>query len=227
MKRVLIDQPGFMGDIIFVMAIAQKYADDGYIVEFPVFGEHIKISIQKYFPTIKILPTGECPAYHKYHGDRIIDDGEYLYLPLYASGFISHQHMKYKYEMLGFNYNMWRNIKISRDYDAEKKLFNALELKEGDKYNLINEYHQSTFIKIPIFVDNGYKNIYMNKIENYSIFDWIGVMEKAQSIHTIGTALIFIIDALITMPNDLHIYRRLDKGHDSYDYLLNKTYIYH
>lgn len=229
-KRVFVDQPGFLGDIIFVMAIAQKYANEGYVVDYPVFDEYIKDpSIQKYFSTINFIGVSKFPNYNKYHKTNVFEDSEYIYLPFVAN-FLKNQcynHMEFKYKYLNFPLDMWRNIKIDRDYNAENRLFEKLELKEGDKYNLINENHQRTFIKVPIHVNNEYKNVYMDKIENYGMFDWIGVMERAQSIHTIGTSLIFIIDALTTIPKDLHIYRRLDKGHDSYDYLLNKKYIYH
>ena len=69
--------------------------------------------------------------------------------------------------------------------------------------------------------------IYMNKIENYTIFDWIGVMEKAQSIHTVGTSIVFLMDAFDSMPKEMHLYSRIDKPHSTYDFLLKKEYIYH
>lgn len=67
----------------------------------------------------------------------------------------------------------------------------------------------------------------MSKIDGYSIFDWIGIMVNAQSIHTVGTSLVFLMDIIISMPSDMHIYRRTDKDHSTYNYLLTKKYIYH
>lgn len=221
-KKILIDQPGFIGDIIFVMAIAQKYVNDGYVVDFPIFEEYVEVSLDKYFPNINFFPIKLYGTYKHYFGARMFEDEEYIFLPLRTCS-----NMKEKYDVLGFSCDMWHNIKINRNYVAEKELFDKLGLKEDDKYNLINEFHQRNFIKIPINVENEYKNVYMSKINGFTIFDWIGIMEKAQSIHTIGTALIFIIDSISTMPNDLHIYQRLDKGHNTYNYLLKKQYIYH
>jgi sucrose-6-phosphate hydrolase SacC (GH32 family) len=188
------------------------------------------MSIVKYFEhtNIYFFPIEKYDNYLTYSGSQMFEDDVYTFIPLRESSTrCGYQHMKEKYELLGFPFEMWHNLIINRDYDAEKRLFDELGLVDGDKYNFINENHQPTFIKIPIYVDNEHKNVYMNKIGEFTMFDWIGVMERAQSIHTIGTSLIFIIDALQTMPEDLHIYSRLDKGHNTYDYLLKKTYIYH
>jgi len=228
-KKILIDQPGYLGDIIFVMAIAQKYANEGCIVDFPMFDEYLDAPIQKHFPTINIFPISQFPNYSKYHQINAVEDEIYFCLPLRASASrVSYPHMRDKYEYLGLNYNMWRDIIIIRDYCREKELFELLEINENEKYNLINENHSKNFIKTPILLKNDYKNIYMKKINGYSIFDWIGVMEKAQSIHTVGTSIIFIMDVIKTMPNEMHIYKRHGlNDHSPYDYLLNKKYIYH
>lgn len=229
-QRILLDQPRYLGDIIFVMAIAQKYASEGYVVDFPLEDEYYNIPIQKYFPNsnINYIRLNEFFDYAKYNGINMITDEKYIYLPLaesWARGM--YKHMKNKYDSIGLSVNMWRNVIINRDYETENRLFSLLGLNVGDKYNLINENHQKTFIRVPIHVENEYKNIYMSKIDGYSIFDWIGIMVNAQSIHTVGTSLVFLMDIIISMPSDMHIYRRTDKDHSTYNYLLTKKYIYH
>ena len=228
-KKILIDQPGFIGDIIFVMAIAQKYVNDGYVVDFPVFPEHMeKPSIQEYFPTINFMSMDDFPQYNTYHGVKIVENEEYYSLPLRGSATRrSNQHMKEKYEFLNLDFNMWRNIQINRNYDAETRLVELLGVDDGLPYNLINEFHMRHFERVVIPVNKNDKNIYMSKIEGFSLFDWIGVMEKAKSIHTVGTSIVFLMDALDTMPDDMHLYPRNDKPHSTYDFLLEKKYIYH
>jgi len=228
-KKILIDQPGFIGDIIFVMSIAQKYVNDGYIVDFPVFPEHMENpSIQKYFPTINFISTNDFPEYNKYCGGiKGVEDDKYISIPLRASATRRpNQHMKEKYEFLGLDFNMWRDMKINRDYDAEKELLNHLEITDGQEFNLINENHMFFFEKISIPVNKDEKNIFMSKIDGFSLFDWIGVMEKAKSIHTVGTSIIFLMDIYDTMPKDMQFYPRNDKSYSSYDYLLTKNYIF-
>jgi hypothetical protein len=229
-KKILIDQPGFIGDIIFVMAIAQKYANEGNVVDFPVFSEHMKEpSIQKYFPEINFISMDDFPEYNKYCGGiNGVEDDKYITLPLRASATRRpSQHMKEKYELLGLDFNSWRNIQIKRDYNAEKKLMELLGIESGMEYNLINEFHMYYFEKISIPVNVNEKNINMSKIDGFTLFDWIGVMENAKSIHTVGTSLIFLMDAINSIPNDMHFYPRNDKPYSTYDYLLRKKYIYH
>lgn len=228
-KRILLDQPRYLGDIVFVMAIAQKYANEGYVVDFPLEDEYYFQSLNEYFPNINFIRLSEFFDYKKYSGLRMIEDDEYIYLPLAESWQrVSYPHMRDKYECLGLKYDMWHDITIKRNFDKEKKIFEILQINADEKYNLINENHSKKFIKTNILVNNGAKNVYMKKIEGYSIFDWIGVMEKAQSIHTVGTSIIFLLDVVQTMPDDMHIYKRQGlNDHSPYNYLLNKKYIYH
>ena len=102
MKKILIDQPGYLGDIIFIMAITQKFSNLGYKVIIPVPDEYIEYpSIQKYFPAIKFVSNKKDPIPSKYI-DVILpfEDDEYIYLPLGKSPISGGtQHMKHKYEM--------------------------------------------------------------------------------------------------------------------------------
>jgi len=135
--------------------------------------------------------------------------------------------MKHKYEIMGLDFNTWRNIKIQRDYDSEKKLFNILELNKKSEYNLINENHKRAFERVVIPVNGDENNIYMSKIDGFTMFDWLGVMENAKSIHTVGTSLVFLMDIYDTMPTEMHIYPRSDKPLSTYDYLLKDKYKFH
>jgi len=233
-KKILVIQPYYLGDIIFVMAAVQKYVNEGYNVIFPVRDEYL--NLKKNFPTVNIISINQIPnLIEKYSSIQIIEDEEYITLPFHKSIIreSEHFHMKNKYNYVDLPLETWRNIQITRDYEKEKELLNYLNIQDGDKYNLINEFHRPFFQRTPIVVNNGNKNIYMNKIDGYSLLDWIGVMEKAQSIHTVATSIIFLLDAMDIMPEDMQIYRRFNENtggyydHSAYSYLLNKKYIYH
>jgi len=229
-KKILINQPGFIGDIIFVMAIAQDYARKGYEVIIPVFSEYLESpSIEKYFPEIIFISIDEFPIPKQYIFSYYpIEDNEYIYLPLSLSPDRGgDEHMKYKYELLGLDFNSWRNIEIIRDYDAENRLLEFLRIEDEISFNLVNEFHMCHFEKVTIPVNENEKNIYMSKIDGFGLFDWMGVMEKAKSIHTVGTSIVFLMDAFDTMPEEMHLYPRNDKPHSTYDFLLKKNYIYH
>jgi len=234
-KKIIINQPYFLGDIIYVIALIQKLVADGYDIIFPVRDEYY--DLQKNFPTINMIPLTEFPEYDKYNRiDVVFEDNKYTAISLrHSNTRIGKGHMTNKYECVGMKMDDWRNIQIVRDFEAENELFNELQLKPDDKYNLINEFHRPFFHNTPILIETEFKNIYMSQLEGYSLFDWIGVMEKAQSIHTVATSIIFLMDSIDSMPEEMHLYRRY-RGeehnggywdHSDYDYLLNKNYIYH
>lgn len=234
-KKVFVDQPGWLGDIIFVMAIAQKYANEGYVVDYPVYDEYLEpASIQKNFPTINFIARSKFPNYSKYYGTNKSEDDEYIYLP-FISNYHKHpssNHMRYKYEMLKFSLDMWRNVEIVRDFNAEQKLIEKLNIMPDEKFNLINAnystYHKRVG-KMSLTINNNYRNIYMSIINEFNLFDWIGVIEKATTIHTIHTAVHYILDVLPNITNELHIYPRIEvnDSHDRIKFLFNKKYIYH
>lgn len=238
MKKILILQPGGLGDIIFVMAIAQQYVKDGYVVDFPLYNTHLENpSLQKYFPEVNLISMDNftLTKFEHYNQKKyalaidLYEDDTYLTIPVGGSPLRSKQatqHMKNKYDFLNLKLDLWRDIKIKRDFSSEKKLMKKLGIESGSEYNLINENHHHRFNKINIPVNPNENNIYMSKMDGFSLFDWIGVMVNAKSIHTVGSSIVFLLE-LYDMSNDIHIYRRADKPHSTYDYLLKKPYNYH
>ena len=134
-----------------------------------------------------------------------------------------------KYKLVDEPWENWRNFTIIRDHEKEDELFKELGLKEGDKYNVINENQTRIFQKTEIKVDNGLQNIYMNLDPRYNMLDWLKVWYNATTIHTVATASLVLIDALDDLqPEERHIYKRIwDHDHSSYDYYMNKNYIWH
>jgi hypothetical protein len=232
-KIIFIDQPRFLGDIIFVMAIAQKYTEDGYLVEFPIDDQYLQnAGIRKNFPSVNLVPLSGYRNYEKYHGAGTFEDDTHQYFLLSDSTFgaPANQHMRYKYESIGLPMKIWRSIKITRDYDSENKLMDIIGLKKGEKFNLINEYYSNKKISnMEVSISNDYKNIYMSKVNGFNMFDWMGVIEQAESIHTVHTSLQYILDVMPNITNNLHIYLRsgIYEPHSYYNYLFEKKYIYH
>jgi len=234
-KPVFVDQPGWLGDIIFVMSIAQKYASMGHDVYYPVYDNYLKIpSIKKNFPEINFSSVKNFPNYKKYYGMTITEDSDYIFLP-FVGNFNKYKHtdhMRYKYELLGYSLDMWRDVKITRDYDAENKLMNELNISYGEKYNLINQNY-STIRKITgsasFVIDNNFRNINMKILDGYNLFDWMGIIERATTIHTIHTSIQYILDVMLNITEELHIYPRTEIGesHSKYDYIFTKKYEYH
>jgi len=235
-KKILINQPYFLGDIIFVMALIQKFVNEGYDVIFPVRDEYY--GLQKNFPTVNMIPLSQFPQYEKYNRvEPVFVDNEYQVISLRHSFTRKGlpYHMRNKYECIVLPMDLWREIKYVRDYKIENKLFDEIGVSSDEKYNLINEFHRPFFHRTPIPVDNGNKNVYMMQLEGYSLLDWIGVMEKAQTLHMIASASQYVMETIPTMPVEKHIYRRY-RGvehnggywdHRDYQYLFNGEYVWH
>jgi hypothetical protein len=96
------------------------------------------------------------------------------------------------YDQVGMKYSdRFSKFYIDRDYDRELYLQNKLELP--DQFAFVNNSSS-----------NGNKNIVINtkfpivqlKPLTESIFDWIGVLEKAKEIHTIDSSIYQLIKQL-------------------------------
>jgi hypothetical protein len=230
MKKVYINQPRYLGDVIFVMAIAQKYANEGYEVIFPVEDSYLKnASIEKNFPEITFTAQSAIQGFKNknYLVENHKNDG--LVINFYATSKYK-DHMGKKYLLLDLPVKQWRELKIQRDLDAEKKLIEKLSIASNDKFNLINEYYSNKkTINMHPEIKNSYKNIYLEKVDGFNLFDWMGVIERAESIHTVHTSIQYIIDVMEGITTDIHIYPRVEiyEPHSYYDYLFSKKYIYH
>jgi hypothetical protein len=140
--------------------------------------------------------------------------------------------MASKYRMFDLPVDMWRELRWERDLDNENKLFyKVLGLKDKDKYNLINTNFMSDFSgHARIKIHNDYKNITMEHIPDFSMLDWGMVIERAKSIYTVATSLMYIIEIIDTSKmEELHLYKRegMENHHEYYDYLLTKKWVLH
>ena len=86
---------------------------------------------------------------------------------------------------------------------------------------LINELY--AWGKIPITVNTDLKKVYFKPIPGYSMLDWSLVIEKADEIHCIDCAVLYVIDALETTEK-LHRYRRVHEDMELRSILRKKYY---
>jgi len=236
MKKYLFNQPAGLGDILFLMAIAQKWHEEGYVIVWPTavhFHEH-----QKNFPEVKFIPQEKFFFYDHYDSKHFIyEDDQYKSFPFRWADVILNNGksnvqtcMRDKYTLVDLPMNMWRTFKITRDYEKEDKLFKSLGLLENEEFNLINENQTRIFQKTKIEVKNSLKNVYMNRDdEQYNMLDWLKVIYKAKTIHTVATSTLVLIDRLDDLPAlEKHIYKRIwDTDHSWYNYYLQQQYIFH
>jgi hypothetical protein len=123
---------------------------------------------------------------------------------------------------IGYNY-----FKIPRDDKRENNLYNKLVNIIGDKYVIVIDDEKRNFlindiyltkIKLPIYklsMNSHNKNKKLDNIKSEYIFDYIKILSNAESIYSIDTSLLWLLDFLnINIPiyafcarNDTCIYR--------------------
>ena len=213
-KICLIKQPAGFGDIIFCQKIAkilQEKTEYKKII-WPVAPVYSYLNEYMgdddlYFPN----ETDDFPCKEVYQSGSItvLKSEEFFFIPLQSSDSMfsactchnnprAHGHIKYNF--CDMEYHDWKDyVAFRRFEDRECALIEHLGLNILEPYNLINkscgtpphcEYRNN------IKPDNDYKNVYMEPIEGFSLFDWLKVCEHAKEIHTMETGLWYLLDKI-------------------------------
>lgn len=233
-----------LGDILFIMQIAQEEVAKGNRVIIPVESHYADIA--RHFPGVEIV---DMKSINFDYNERMPIYIEHLNKPWrvvpfrFANDILNVPYtdcMKAKYwfwDNLQGNictndyWKNWRNFTFERFPDKEQELFEYLNPK-NEPFNFINRNFRTNFSgKSPIKVNNGLLNIEMRPLKGYTLLDWSLILERASNIHTVGTSINYLIEKLdINCP--IHLYKRLPEERDfkNYDYILdleNKKYIFH
>lgn len=228
-KICLINQPAGLGDIIFCQKIAYRALNEFGCseVNWPVSSVYSYIS--DYIEQENVFFKDESELIN--HGMNIIDNDTLLYVPLITSDNVidyhnrkAHGHIKYKF-FYDTDYSDWKNyFSLKRNLDKEEALIKSLGVDLSQPYNFINPCFGTppNYVTLPnIIPNNEYKNVYMKMIEGFTIFDWIGVVEKATEIHTVETSLYYILEKL-GIEENVYIYSKYKfylNQQDDYSYM--------
>ena len=168
MKKVIINQYRFLGDIIFIEPIFRYFHNKGHQVIVPVDTEYLWL--QQYIPYVQFIDKATFP--YNYEGVEQANDGN-IHLPLRFAhplyrgyddlhyGDDRKNWMRDKYLYLGFDEYFWRTIQWERNRINEEMLF-ILKCRAGKitgPYNLINQHFGGTHEKVEIIPDNDLPNV--------------------------------------------------------------------
>jgi hypothetical protein len=223
-KTCLINQAAGLGDILLCQKIAAHVIELGYKVVWPVVDQYNYISeyIQNSnitFCSINDNFIGK-EIYEK-NGVDFIQTDNFLYLPINnADRILPSKSMLYaKYDYCQLSPDNWQNyFEITRNSDREKKLIEYFNIAPGEKYNVINKTFATppdTITNTSIHPKNNYRNINMEILGWDRIFDWMGILEKAEEIHTVDTSLTLIMTKINV--KNVHIYERTNGINANYD----------
>ena len=218
MNPLVINQPFGLGDILFIQKILESLSTERSIL-FPIADEYWWAVEYLKIPNVTYIKKSE---YNINYEDMTLTDD---YIPLRFSTQILYNLnrtdyskdatvMSDKYMLIGLDPSTWSDYSLTRNTQREEALFEKLEIKDGDKYILVNSNIGSQAVgqhTINLNANSELKTINMNYIEGYTMIDWSKVIENAQELHTSDTGLVWLIDLLGTANITKTIYPR-DNG---------------
>lgn len=213
-KICLIRQPAGIGDILFCQKIAkviQKETNYKKII-WPVSEQYSYLKDYLDENDIEFpMETEDFPFKEVYRngGMYMIEDDKYLFVPLDTSSFIegqckchnnsrAHGHMKYNFCNVSYD-NWFDHFQIQRNYNRENELVKFLDIDLNEPFNLINSNcgtYPNYLTTQRISPTNNHKNVYMNFYDQFNIFDWMGLFERAQEIHTMECGVYYILQKM-------------------------------
>src|SRR5690606_15387826 len=101
-----------------------------------------------------------------------------------------------KYDLIGISNADWReHAEPCRDRDREAELLSIIpEVRVDRQFSVANRYFGSELkMKAPGVPKC---DVEMRPLNGYSLFDWLGVLEMADEIHTVSTSLIYLLESM-------------------------------
>jgi len=247
-KICLIYQPCGLGDILFLQKIHNIWRDKGYRIVHPVIHEYAWLSEylpKSDFPSWKDekniiagppLPEDCVFPYKEKYDPRSPDffSDEFVYLNFFKGlqGLV----MDYKYRQYGLDYKDWNSyIKLKRNTEKEKYLYyDVLKLKDDEDFVFMNGLFQMRpniryINRFPQPSLEGKKVVNMQILSEFTLVDWLMVVEKARTIVMIESALNYLLEipgiSEIISKKELYLYSRVN-NFSEVDYLFKLPWKY-
>lgn len=194
-KKVLgIIQPGKIGDIIIVLPIAHWFYERGYQVVWPVASEYLPLF--DYVNYVEALDLGIGISRQAYEKSLLMLGGVDKLINL-GIGFGRDEE---DWINSGLNFNVWKykeagvpfeerhNLQINRDFRKEYALWTEVQKEynlNGNKFALMHDMGSSP--------DRHFKferkGIRVTPRDGYTVFDWLGVMERAGHLYCVDSCV--------------------------------------
>lgn len=229
--KVLIIQQWFgLGDQIWGQTIANDFIAAGYKVLWPV-APHLAEGLNRAYPNVLFIDYNLVKI--NYENKEFGEIAGITMLPMrYSESLMGKPykfHMESKYSFLGKDWRTWREgAEFKRNSKKESDLMKLLGADEP--YNLISAtFGTGSQYKKDVVVSNDFKNIEMQSVDGYSLFDWAGVIENAETIHAVSSASLYLFELLNLRAKEVHLYTREPIEHDFkfVEFLFTKPYILH
>jgi hypothetical protein len=208
MPKLGIIQSRGLGDIVIALPIARFYHDQGHEIHWPICREFIP-HVAKHVPWVHWHPvTTDTGSFFYDQPLKILtqlkcDDILCLYQALTGHKFheeLYFQHTKfdqYKYIKAGVPFlNKWKLREcITRDLKLEQELYDRVVTNPlYAVVHLQGSDHRAKFD--PNIIPREWQTIEIDNSQTDSVFDWLTVLERAQSIVCVDSVFANLVDQL-------------------------------
>lgn len=232
-KLMLVEQPFGFGDIVYTQSLIHDFINEGYEVIWPV-SDHTVPWLLKAYPSMKFIPESLVrPEMLQIKKDCVINDMRIIPIR-YAEHIMGREykyHMISKYDLYHKNWQMWKQHAMPiRNIAREKELKASLGVSKGMKYNFVQtRFGNAGQHHLYINPTNDYPNIEMRINDGFTLFDYMGIVENAETIHAVSSGTLYLFEILDLKASEVHIYNRypIEKNLDYVRFLFSKNYILH
>jgi len=218
-KVCLIWQSGGLGDILFTLKIGTVFAQKDYRVIWPVapvyknLNDYIEVEGVEFFNIEENFPHKEHYGNFKsFKMTEIVETPDVVYVPLdqafysnaakeiYKNQGHEASNMFGKYAMCNIESDTWASsFSLKRNKKKEQELFKLLG--SPPDIHLINNIfgtppRWNVSLNKQISTPANMTRIEMRQIDEFCIFDWCGIIERALKIDTVATATAFLFEKL-------------------------------
>jgi len=236
MKNCLIYQPCGLGDIIWLQPMVDKLISDGYKVYYPVIDLYYNMLTEQ-MPKENLiwLKENENFPMKTFYGTHIPrNDANNLYLPIsFANYYLTNcSVMISKYYYMNMPITNWhKNVNIIRNKKREDELIDFYGIDVHKPFALVNMTYGTPpnhVTRNMVMSSDTEQLVYMSfekdKEKGFTLFDWIGVIEKANEIHTVETALCYLVDMFAKTDKIFMYEKRRENEQHTYYSLVNLVY---
>lgn len=218
-KRLLLNQPGKVGDILICAPIAQYFSGE-YFVDW--------YCPEKYHSLFKHLPyANPVSGFKERDYQKVIDlsfglggkpEGWWKQNKQRFNSFV-----EAKYELAGLPVQLKSQLKWTRDVTRENALYEIIKKDQKFDYILV---HSSSDYGTPITVE-GKHMVKFQPVLDFTIFDWYKVIQNAKEVHCIDSSLCNFIDMIPDLKPKIFYYKT-DRVPNKWDEtLLTKNWTRH
>lgn len=192
-NKLLIQQPGKVGDIICCLPIAEYFSNRGYEVEWECpQAYHSLFDYVDYVKPVITSTGGYSRVIDLSFGLNRQSPTNIVWQKRRKEGSLD-SFVTLKYELAGVPISRCRLLTYNRNEANEATLMDVLGIDHDSSYNLV---HSNSDYGTRIDVDTGTRCIEFSPVGGFTIFDWRKVIEGATEIHCIDSSLANFVDCL-------------------------------